>query len=87
MNYELTLTRKNRVFVETLGDAKDVFLKWIAVNAFGSSDLQKDSGMIRKDGNRVARLSYNGRMWTIAKNWKDEQEIFPTNELTTGKGN
>ncbi len=71
---KIQLTAKNGCYVETLSDARDVFLKWIAANAFGSSDLSRNAGLVTDNGRKVARVSYNGRIWTPEK-WPTCKEI------------
>lgn len=84
LEFELRLTNKESVFVESLEVASDTFQKFIKANAFGSSDLQRYAGDVRVDGKKVASISYNGRMWTPEK-WPDCEEILPVNQLVEGK--
>ena len=52
------------VDVDTLAEAKRVWLSWIDMNALGSGNIPVDSGRITQaDGMVVGRMSYNGRCW------------------------
>lgn len=72
--FELKMTNKTRVYVESLEAARDTFVKFIRENGLGSSDLCRNAGEVRVNGKRVASISYNGRMWTPEK-WPKCREI------------
>lgn len=75
--FELRLTNKQSIFVESLVAASDTFQKFIHANNLGSSGLQRYAGDVRVDGKKVAHISYNGRMWTPEK-WPKCREILPS---------
>jgi hypothetical protein len=61
---KVALTSKNGVYVDSLADARDVFLKFIAAGNLGASELSRNAGLVTENGDAIARISYNGRVWT-----------------------
>lgn len=61
---ELTLKRGKKIKVPSLKAASEKFREWIDENCYGSRDLDTASGRVSEGGKLVARVSYNGRVWT-----------------------
>ena len=56
---------KQDVVVKGWADASAAFRGWIEKNCYGASDLAKGAGDIIDMGKKVARVSYNGRLWGV----------------------
>jgi hypothetical protein len=60
--------------VDSADEASAIWWHFVQANALGASDLKRDSGQIySNDKQLVARISYNGRVWTpdgkLLQNW------------------
>lgn len=54
-----------KVPVRTAEEASTIWWLFVKKNELAGSDLKRDSGEIRSNqGELVARVSYNGRVWT-----------------------
>ena len=57
--------KTTKVRVETADQASSIWWDFVRANLLGVSKLKRDSGLIYSDaGVLVARVSYNGRVWT-----------------------
>lgn len=55
--------RPELVPVTSLTDASAKLRAWIEGNDYGVSDLGRGYGEVHDDGQLVARVSYNGKIW------------------------
>lgn len=53
------------VLVKDFADASDQFRAWIEKHDLGASDLRRSAGDIVENGQRIAYVSYNGRVWNV----------------------
>lgn len=67
------LPKKETVTVESLTEARDIFREWIRANDLGGGNVGITK--ITQNGTLVAYISYNGRVWTTEKDWKNRREI------------
>ena len=49
---------------------------WVARNQLGGGNMAKDCGDVILDNRIVARISYNGKVWTPHKDWMEQVEII-----------
>jgi hypothetical protein len=57
--------KTTHVPVALADEASAIWWHFIKINDLGASELKRDSGQIRSNnGKRVARVSYNGRVWS-----------------------
>jgi hypothetical protein len=57
--------KSQRVPVVTADQASAVWSRFRDANNLGGSDLKRDSGhILSPDGSLIAKVSYNGRVWT-----------------------
>ena len=66
--------KPTHVPVASADEASAIWWHFVQANALGASDLKRDSGHIySNDKQLVARVSYNGRVWTpdgkLLQNW------------------
>jgi hypothetical protein len=69
------LPDKRTVSATTLVEASDVCQRFIAEHDLGSSNW--NGGRVRdlSTGKIVALVSYNGRIWTPQRDWRERKEI------------
>lgn len=60
--------------VETLVEAREVFIKWRDWNQLGGGNMTRRSGSVYDGVDVIARISYNGRVWT-PEEWPACKEI------------
>jgi hypothetical protein len=60
----LKLSAKESVEVGSLADASRAFRAYIDANLLGASQLHVGAGYVTEGGKAVARVSYNGRVWS-----------------------
>ena len=56
--------KRQEVKVGDLAAAVLVYRAWISKTGLGSGNITRDSGTVRDGKKVVARVSYNGRVWT-----------------------
>jgi hypothetical protein len=56
--------KRQEVVVSTLAEASVAFKAWIHHSGLGGGNITHESGTVYKDGQAIARVSYNGRVWT-----------------------
>ena len=66
--------RKMELQVKTLKLARKKFTAWIARNELGSGNMTRRSGLVYDGDKIVARVSYNGRVFTPGE-WPNCKEI------------
>jgi hypothetical protein len=59
--------------VESLAEASAALVAWVTRNGLGSGNLAGDCGDVVGNGKKIARVSYNGRVW--------EPGDWPTKEI------
>ena len=66
-----------RLTVEVDGfvQARQTMLAWIERNGLGGGNLRIGCGYVFVDGRIVARVSYNGRIWTPHEDWLEQVEL------------
>ncbi len=71
--------RAEQVQVHTLREASQKCREFIAENGLGNSDWE--GGLVRVDGKRAFRVSYNGRVWVYSKSWTPDVPEVTGDEL------
>lgn len=61
--------RERKIPVDDLGDASRKFREFIERNRLGMGNLTRRSGWVLEGGAMVARVSYNGAVWSPEGNW------------------
>jgi hypothetical protein len=72
---EVRMSARQTLAVRSLTEARDSFQEFIRLNDLASSDLSRYAGDVTKQGQKVAHISYNGRVWT-AEPWPNCTEIL-----------
>ena len=49
---------------DTLKECSAALVAWRDRNGLGSGNMARDCGNVKRDGKVIARVSYNGRIWT-----------------------
>ena len=57
--------QKQRIFVEDFSTASKTFQAIREAGNYGCSDMERGCGDIWLGNRKVARVSYNGRVWTM----------------------
>ncbi len=65
--FKVMLTSKTGVYVDSLEKASEELRAFIDGNNYGASQLGRAAGNVYFDGELVARISYNGRIWVDGK--------------------
>ena len=61
----------------------DCVLAWESfrdAHGVGASDMRSGCGIVSKNGKRVAKVSYNGRVWPV-KPWTPEQQELSAEDI------
>lgn len=62
--------------VGDLEEASKAFRAYVDGNGLGASDLRRDDGTLRVRGKVVARVSYNGRVWSVGRTAGQARLLF-----------
>ena len=66
--------RRMEVEVESLTQASRELMDWVDRNELGCGNMAGHCGEVTVDGRVVAKVSYNGRVWT-PEPWPDQSEL------------
>lgn len=62
------------VVISSLKEGSEVLRGWVNEHSLGGGNMSRRCGEVREDSKIVARVSYNGRVWTPGP-WEDAKEI------------
>ena len=62
------------LFVESLRDASMILREWVTRNGLGGGNMARCCGEVTEDNRVIAKVSYNGRVWT-PEGWPDCTEL------------
>lgn len=60
-----------RVPVASLKEASEKLRAWVTLNGLGGGNITKRCGLVMAHSTKVARVSYNGRVWDATNETKE----------------